>query len=120
MDVEEPCLPQFASDPTWERAQSPEAHPMSTETIEITQFTEPIRRGRKPLRPQFGNKKTEDLDKFFFRKFRNYVKKNIPLRKRLTERKFWSWFLSKNSEPGNAYCHHRSYAIAYKKEILAH
>ena len=24
MEVEEPCLPQFASDPNWERAQSPE------------------------------------------------------------------------------------------------
>jgi hypothetical protein len=78
---------------------------------------EPRKRGRKPKRPQFRNKKTEDLDKFWFRKFRSYIRK-IP--SHTTEapfnREFWEWF--RQTEPGANACEYKSYNLAYKRYVV--
>ena len=85
--------------------------------MQIEPMSEPKKRGRKPKRPQFRNKKAEDLDKFWFRKFRKFVRQ-VP--SHCTEapfnREFWEWF--RETEPGAVTCSYKSYNLAYKRELV--
>jgi hypothetical protein len=58
------------------------------------------KRGRKAVRPLLKGKKTEDLDKYWIRKFRAYIRRNAELLSRCRDTDFWAWFLSKEGEPG--------------------
>jgi hypothetical protein len=61
------------------------------------------RRGRRPIRPNLVGRKTEDLDKFWLRKFKAYVKKNPTLVLSNTKHpEFWNWIFSKSSDPGGS------------------
>ena len=63
------------------------------------------------------NKKTEDLDKFWFRKFRSFIRKapshcmEAPF-----NQEFWEWF--KQTEPGVPSCEYKSYNLAYKRFVV--
>ena len=62
--------------------------------------TLPKKRGRKKLRP-FNPTKTEIMDKFWLRGFREFMKLNIcELRHHLLDIEFWNFFLSKSGNPG--------------------
>jgi hypothetical protein len=58
----------------------------------------PNRRGRKPKRANLRGKKTEDLDKYWLRRFRSYLKRNHD-GLNLPDKEFWTWFVSSDSEP---------------------
>lgn len=62
------------------------------------------RRGRKPLRPNDPiKKKTEIKDKYWLRAFRNFVKSNFSLIKKLftiKQLEFWICYISKSGKPG--------------------
>jgi hypothetical protein len=58
------------------------------------------KRGRKSKRPHLRGKKTEDLDKYWIRRFRAYLRKSPERLAHSREMDFWAWFLSKEAEPG--------------------
>ena len=80
---------------------------------------QPRRRGRKSNRPELRGKKTEDLDKYWMRRFKGYAKKNIPL-DRVRDRDFWTWFLSKDSEPGLHGSQFKSFSKQHREYLRSH
>lgn len=77
------------------------------ESILNTQFEQvveeidlPKKRGRKKLRP-LNPIKTEIMDKFWLRGFRNFMKNNFfDLESYLSDTVFWKFFLGKGGNPG--------------------
>ena len=77
----------------------------------------PKKRGRKKIRP-LNPIKTEIMDKFWLRGFREFMKVNISsLRSKLTDLDFWNFFLGKAGNPGKKR-KYLSYSKHYK-EFLA-
>jgi hypothetical protein len=73
-------------------------------------------RGRKKLRP--GNPlKTEVLDKFWLRAFKNFIKANSRSLNRATKDKdFWTWYCSRG-KPGRK-SSYLSYNSSYKEKLF--
>ena len=73
-----------------------------TQTLEKTEETEdiPKKRGRKKIRPS-NPTKTEIMDKFWLRGFREFMKMNYSdLKNHLSDSGFWVFFLGKSGNPG--------------------
>jgi hypothetical protein len=78
----------------------------------------PRKRGRKKLRP-YNPTKTEVMDKFWLRGFREYIRVNFDnLRKILDDTKFWVFFCGKNGIPGKK-GPYLSYSKAYKNYLFS-
>lgn len=77
----------------------------------------PRKRGRRKLRPH-NPTKTEVMDKFWFRGFREFMKTNyLDLKPFLDNDDFWSTFLGKAGIPGKK-SPYLSYSKAYKKSLF--
>ena len=77
------------------------------------------RRGRKPIRPHLQGRKTEDLDKFWLRKFKAYAKKDpAQVVENTKDREFWNWFFSKSSDPSVSNHMFKSFSRKYKQFLL--
>ena len=84
-------------------------HQNIPESLEI-----PKKRGRKKLRP-LNPTKTEIMDKFWLRGFREFMKMNqIELKNCLDDQEFWNFFLSRSGNPGKKR-KYLSYSKEYKK-----
>ena len=71
----------------------------------------PHKRGRKPIRP-LNPTKTEIMDKFWLRGFREFMRMNqIELKSSLDDKKFWNFFLSRGGTPGK-----RRQFVSYSKK----
>lgn len=78
----------------------------------------PKKRGRKKLRP-FNPTKTEIMDKFWLRGFREFMKMNqSDLKLGLKDLEFWSFFLSRAGNPGKKR-KYLSYSKEYKKFLMS-
>lgn len=78
----------------------------------------PKKRGRKKLRP-FNPTKTEIMDKFWLRGFREFMKMNQhDLKPGLKDPEFWSFFLSRSGNPGKKR-KYLSYSKEYKKFLAS-
>jgi hypothetical protein len=74
----------------------------------------PKKRGRKKLRP-LNPTKTEIMDKFWLRGFREFMKMNqSDLKPNLPDSEFWTFFLSRSGNPGKKR-KYLSYSKEYKK-----
>ncbi|OMJ67954.1 hypothetical protein SteCoe_34745 [Stentor coeruleus] len=78
----------------------------------------PRKRGRRKLRPH-NPTKTEVMDKFWFRGFREFMKANyLDLKPYLDNDDFWSGFLGKGGIPGKKSLY-LSYSKAYKQSLFS-
>ena len=76
----------------------------------------PKKRGRKKLRP-LNPTKTEIMDKFWLRGFREFMKMNqSELKPCLNDQEFWTFFLSRSGNPGKKR-KFLSYSKEYKKYL---
>ena len=73
-------------------------------------------RGRKKLRP--GNPlKTEVLDKYWLRAFKNFVKQNyFDLKNISNDKEFWNWYFTKGKPGTNG--EYLSYNSQYKQRLF--
>lgn len=85
--------------------------------VDSDEQEKPKVRGRKKLRP--GNPlKTEVLDKYWLRAFKNYAKScYFELRSICTDREFWSWYISKGKPGKNG--EFLSYNSNYKQRLFS-
>lgn len=86
--------------------------------IELPVVKVPKKRGRKPKFPHYPNKKSEDFDKYWIRRFRNYVRKNCSEKPFSSGREFWIWFASQKSVPGHPLCNFKSHSTQYRQNLL--
>ena len=70
----------------------PHDHPCS---YSLSQSPEP----KKFSTSELMGRKSEDFDKYWIRKFRSYLRKNMDLLCLLSDEPFWKWFMSPQSEP---------------------
>ncbi|OMJ81540.1 hypothetical protein SteCoe_17946 [Stentor coeruleus] len=78
----------------------------------------PKKRGRKKIRP-FNPTKTEIMDKFWIRGFREFMKLNYgDLINQLTDREFWEFFLGRAGNPGKRR-KYLSYSKHYKSFLAS-
>lgn len=104
------CFPQIIS----------EFKPFFNSQIELNDPENklPKKRGRKNLRPH-NPTKTEVMDKYWIRGFREFMKSNyVQLKDLLGNNEFWENFLGKNGIPGENRCY-LSYSKAYKRYIFS-
>lgn len=78
----------------------------------------PKKRGRKKIRP-YNPTKTEIMDKFWLRGFREFMKINYgELRNSLTDKEFWEFFLGRSGNPGKKR-KYLSYSKHYKSFLAS-
>lgn len=95
------CIPPCLSIPEDQLESQIDLFLNYTHDNHIFDFTlNPRKRGRKPIRP-LNPTKTEIMDKFWLRGFREFMRMNqIELKSSLDDKKFWEFFLSRGGNPG--------------------
>jgi hypothetical protein len=86
----------------------------------------PRKRGRRPKWPFIPKCKTEDFDKFWIRRYRTYLKKQVRKGKsgsssdseEASPSEFVTWFISDESQPGKQNPQYKSYNYKYKRHLL--
>jgi hypothetical protein len=90
----------------------------TSQTLEVpsSEPPRPKSRGRKKLRP--GNPlKTEVLDKYWLRAFKNFVKGNyFELKTVSKDKEFWNWYFAKGKPGKNG--EYLSYNSQYKQRLF--
>jgi hypothetical protein len=75
------------------------------------------KRARKLKWPNLRGRKTEDLNKFWIRKFRSYMRKNTHLLFGVRDPTWWEDFMDRRKEPGNRRAPFSSYNKKFKKHL---
>jgi hypothetical protein len=80
---------------------------------------ESTKRPRKKKWPKLNGRKTEDLNKFWIRKFRSYVRKNRHLLIGVRDFSWWDDFMNRSKEPGVRGAPFFSYNKKFKNHLKA-
>lgn len=120
-DTQEPstfsCFMTKASWPGETQSSSPE-DPSSPVHGQNSPKIRKRRTRRLPTRER--TKKNEELDKYWLRAFRDYIKKTMSMRKfNLQEKEFWEEYFSEEKTPGKGK-EFRSYGKSYKLWLFGH